>query len=232
MMSRSPLRIVLEMTVSLTIVALVVRGFVVMGLVVPVTVAGSSMSPTLLGSHYLFRCGECGREFPVGVDEVSAAARIACESCGRQAATAESEEPTGGDRLLIDRTAYLWREPRRWEVIVFRCPEEADRLCVKRVVGLPGETISFAGGELVVDGRPIRRPYTPSRSRLEIRSHDRPERLEPTGDPPVEQWGWRLRRGEFFVVGDNAALSDDSRNWFAGPGLDAKLLIGKPLGVR
>ena len=43
---------------------------------------------------------------------------------------------------------------------------------------------------------------------------------------------WRLGPAEFFVLGDNAAISDDSRSWLSGPGLDAKLLIGKPLGVR
>jgi hypothetical protein len=47
-----------------------------------------------------------------------------------------------------------------------------------------------------------------------------------------ETTSWRLGPTEFFVVGDNAAISDDSRSWLSGPGIDAKLLIGKPLGVR
>ena len=43
---------------------------------------------------------------------------------------------------------------------------------------------------------------------------------------------WRLATDEFFVLGDNAPVSDDSRSWLSGPGVEAKLLIGKPLGAR
>jgi hypothetical protein len=43
---------------------------------------------------------------------------------------------------------------------------------------------------------------------------------------------WRLGANQFFVLGDNAAISDDSRSWQHGPGLDARLLVGRPLGVR
>ena len=76
---------------------IVTHTWLVMGLVVPVTVAGSSMAPTL-------------------------------------------DEP---QRLLVDRTAFAWREPRRWEDrrLPFAAMRRAD-LCIKRVVGLPGETVA------------------------------------------------------------------------------------------
>jgi signal peptidase I len=52
---------------------------------------------------------------------------------------------------VIDRTAWGWREPRRWEPVVFRSPDDGE-LTVKRVVGLPGETIQLRAGDVWVDG--------------------------------------------------------------------------------
>lgn len=162
-----------RLAVAVTIAALVLHTWLVMGLVVPVTVSGSSMEPTLQPAQ----------------------------------------------RLIVDRTAFLFRPPRRWEIVVFRCPEAADRLCVKRVVGLPGESISFAGGHVLINGRPVR---PPSGRRYELRY----------GDHIHNPSGWRLGADDYFVLGDNGTISDDSRNWLTGPGLDGKLLLGRPMGVR
>src|SRR5262249_45013675 len=57
-----------------------------------------------------------------------------------------------GDRLLVDKTVYLWRPPRRWEMAVFHCPVDPDRPYVKRVAGLPGEAVQVRGGDLYVNG--------------------------------------------------------------------------------
>jgi signal peptidase I len=159
--------------VGVCLVALVTHTWLVMGLVVPVTVSGSSMAPTLQSTH----------------------------------------------RLLIDRTAFAFRGPQRWEVVVFRSPQDSRQLCVKRVVGLPGETVSLVEGDVLVDGKRVRKPYNIS---YEFRY----------GDHAIVREGLRLGPTEYFVLGDNAAISDDSRSWPAGPVLDAKLLVGKALGVR
>jgi signal peptidase I len=53
-----------------------------------------------------------------------------------------------GDRILVDKFAYDFAEPRRWDVVVFKYPEEAKTNYIKRLVGLPGETISIAGGDI------------------------------------------------------------------------------------
>jgi hypothetical protein len=52
------------------------------------------------------------------------------------------------------------------------------------------------------------------------------------GDEPRLREGWQLGPTEYFVLGDNGAISDDSRSWPTGPGIDEKLLIGRPIGVR
>jgi signal peptidase I len=183
-MNQTPFREAFRLLVGVLVAALVTHTWLLMGLIVPVMVAGSSMAPTLQDTH----------------------------------------------RLLIDRTAFAFRQPQRWEVVVFRSPEDARQLCVKRIVGLPGETVSMVHGKVLINGQLIGDPRDTD---YEIRYGDYPQKIAPAdgGNLAVHE-GWQLGPSEFFVLGDNAAISDDSRSWWAGPGLDAKLLVGRPLGIR
>ena len=102
---------------------------------------------------------------------------------------------------------------------MFHSPVPGGDLCVKRIVGLPGERIAIRDGKLFVDGEPAVAPTGLSfelRYQDDLRLHD----------------GWQLGPMEYFVLGDNSAVSDDSRSWPSGPGLDEKLLVGRPIGVR
>lgn len=218
-MLRIPIRHTIQFGVGLLVAALVLHTWLAMGLIVPVTVAGSSMAPTLVGPRQVFRCDACGDEFSIGLDELKFDAVTVCPRCGRRSVAATELSIRRGDRLIVDRTAYTFRNPRRWEVIVFRSPEVARQLCVKRVVGLPGETVRLADGNVWIDGHLIDNPRN---LKFNIRPGDRPQQA--TND-------WRLGPTEYFVVGDNEAISDDSRNWPRGGGLEAKLLVGKPIGV-
>ena len=220
MLSRLALRSTFQFGVGLFVAALVVHTWLAMGLIVPVTVAGSSMAPTLVGAHQDYRCDACGHEFAIGCDELALDAVSFCSQCGRRSAVAVGQAVRSGRRLIIDRTAFSFRAPRRWEVVVFHSPDDSSQLCVKRVVGLPGEMVSLADGDVWINGR---RTDNPRNAAFEIRPGDRPE---------LGADGWQLGPTEVFVLGDNGAISDDSRNWLAGCGLDAKLLVGKPLGVR
>jgi signal peptidase I len=216
-MSQSSFHAACRLVVGVCVVTLVTHTWLVMGLVVPVTVAGSSMAPTLRGPQRIYRCGQCRLEFPVALDPGTGEPVAVCPQCGRTAVKAVVDRR--GDRLIIDRTAFAFRQPRRWDLVVFRSPEDARQLCVKRVVGLPGETVALVDGGVLINGKLMPHPRGIT---YEIRC----------GDNTKMQHGWQLGPGEYFVLGDNAAISDDSRSWFAGPGLDAKLLIGRPLGVR
>jgi signal peptidase I len=212
------LRSICRLAVGVCLVALVMHTWLLMGLVVPVTVAGSSMVPTLNGPHLEYRCDGCQQAFVVGLDQTSAELAAECPTCGRLSDNVVSRD-LPGDRLLVDRTAFAFRSPRRWEVVVFRSPTDETALCVKRVVGLPGETVALAGGQLRIDGKPVAVPYE-----LQYRLR--------YGDDNRLGEGWQLGPEDYFVLGDNAEISDDSRNWPGRPALDAKLLVGKPLGVR
>ncbi len=219
-MPKSSLQAACRFAVGVGIIALVAHTWFLMGLVVPVTVAGSSMAPTLSGPRRLFRCDACQQEFAVGLDQLDRIEIADCPRCGASSRPIDAAI-LRGDRLLVDRTAYTFRGPRRWEVVVFRSPDDG-QLCIKRVAGLPGEKVSFAEGELRINGQPVPSPNGVS---YEVRAGDRLKLLS-------SQDGWHLNPHEYFVLGDNAAISDDSRSWLSGPGVDAKTLVGRPLGVR
>jgi signal peptidase I len=103
---------------------------------------------------------------------------------------------TSGERFLLNRFAYLHREPQRGELVVLKDPETGD-LIVKRIVGLPCETIIMQNDTaVIVNGHRLPEPYTaPS-----VRSN-----RSPLGKAVV------LARNHYFVLGDNRSLSVDSR---------------------
>ncbi len=217
-MPKSFLQTVCRLALGVAIVALLSHTWLVMGLIVPVTVSGSSMAPTLQGPHRNYRCSACQLHFAIGLDVLPADSMTVCPDCRIWSAAATSDV-LRGDRLFIDRTAFAFRAPQRWQVVVLHLPDNPQELCVKRIVGLPGELISLQEGKICIQGKPIAPPHG---IRYEIRY----------GDNQKLSSGWQLSPNEYFVLGDNAEISQDSRNWVAGPGIDAKMLLGRPLGVR
>lgn len=113
---------------------------------------------------------------------------------------------TGGssDRVIALRFLYRLVDPRRGDIVVFEAPEASERECasggafVKRIVGLPGETVEEHEGVLYVNGRKLREPYVA-----------RQNRGEGSGGP------WKVAEGHYFLVGDNRSMSCDSRRWGA-----------------
>ena len=83
--------------------------------------------------------------------------RAICLNCGERDVDLGAGWDWPGERVLIDRASLSFRAPRRWETLVFRCPERADTYCVKRVVGLPGETVEIRAGDVYINGQIARK---------------------------------------------------------------------------
>ena len=113
------------------------------------------------------------------------------------------------DRFLSNKTAYWFHKPERYDIIVFKPPAEAgsESDFVKRIIGLPGETVSVHGGVVYINDKPLTEPYiTPDRA------------------PIAEFNSFVVPEGNLFVMGDNRNNSADSRFW--GP-LTIKNIKGK-----
>ena len=113
-----------------------------------------------------------------------------------------------GQYVVVDKLSYLLGKPQRGDVIVFQYPLAPDKDYIKRVIGLPGETVSIGGGVVSVNGQPLNEPYIAT--------------------PPNLGGTWALSPAQYFVMGDNRNNSSDSRSW--GP-LERKYLIGKAVLV-
>jgi signal peptidase I len=172
------------------------------------SVSENSMAPTLLGRHVVGVCPSCGGPAYIpGTGPGPGEAREDLGICGRCRRTS-TVSADGGPVVSPDRLiAARFLRPGRWDLIVFRNPEDPSVVFVKRLVGLPGERVAIEGGDVWIDGRRIAKP--PELSGLAY-----------LADPAAEEkptWGpVRLGNDEFFVLGDFSRRSKDSRLWMAG----------------
>jgi len=146
------LRRTIEPLVVVLLAGLLIRTWFLEGLFVPVVVSGGSMAGALNGIHRVVVCGDCGRRFVCGSDIHPVAARAVCPNCGWIQNDLRSQPELDGDKLLIHKTIFQLRPIRRWEVVAFRHPDRAREVVVKRVAGLPGESVQIRDGDVYVDG--------------------------------------------------------------------------------
>jgi len=136
----------LESIVVAFILAFIFRAFVVEAFVIPT----GSMGPTLYGQHLECTCSDCGYTFAIGTDGAEDL-RTVCPNCG----LVQRVGPPvySGDRILVLKFLYDFEPPRRWDVIVFRNPNDPEENYIKRLIGLPGETVELVQGDVTINGR-------------------------------------------------------------------------------
>ena len=106
-----------------------------------------------------------------------------------------SMNPTlqNGEYVLVSRLSYKTGEPQRGDIIVFSFPVDQSQDLIKRVIGLPGETITIRNNEVLVNGKKLQEPYI--------------------AQSPVYSGEWTVGEGQLFVLGDNRNDSKDSHQW-------------------
>lgn len=106
-----------------------------------------------------------------------------------------------GDYLIVDQLSYRFDEPRRGEVVVFKYPRDPSKYFIKRIIGLPGETVSINKGIVTITNE------TTKTTLIE------PYVIYKSGGNGT----YSLGEHEYFVMGDNRPASSDSRVWGALP---------------
>lgn len=128
-----------------------------------------------------------------------------------------SMEPNFEDReyLVIDELSYYFRKPQRGEAIVFRYPRDPRQFFIKRIIGLPGETLEVRNGKVRVSNAEYPEGFT-----LEELY------LDPPSKPTRPEFEITLTDDEYYVLGDNREFSSDSRVWGA---LKQDLIVGRAM---
>lgn len=111
--------------------------------------------------------------------------------------------------VLVNKIAYLFHPPERGDVIVFHYPLDTNQDFIKRVIGLPGDVITTDATNVWVNGVQLKEPYISKKA-------------NPSGNT------WKVPPNQYFVLGDNREVSDDSRIWGFVP---RDFIVGKAVLV-
>lgn len=172
----------IESVIVAVILAFLFRAFVAEAFVIPT----GSMAPTLQGRHMDVVCPQCGHQYRTGASvennelgpprgEVT---RTRCPICRYAMGLSKDHDANhksfNGDRILVSKFAYQLVQPQRWDVIVFKYPGEAKVNYIKRLIGLPGETIRIRHGDIfVLDRATANESFNPQRFSIARKSPDK-----------------------------------------------------------
>jgi signal peptidase I len=183
---------------------LVLRPYLVETFVIPT----NSMAPTILGRHWQGKCTKCGEPaFCSPSLDFTGSPQMICSRFHVSQPQNFDRRVHQGDRIV----AAKFLRPDRWDIVVFRFPENPSVLFAKRLVGLPGETIEIRDGCVLANGKKLTPP--PSVQGIEYLSEVEIYRGTVWGSASHPA---KLGKDEYFVLGDFSAQARDSRLWERG----------------
>ena len=198
---RGGLRALLDVILCLYIAVILFRTFEVEGYII----STGSMAPSLLGFHKRVACPSCGYPFAFGIspeagifagDTTEGQWRrdggrpgdVRCPNCGQDLIDAREIPPNYGDQLLVQKNVYEFRPPRRWEVVVLKNPARPNPPFVKRIVGLPHESVQIIDGDIYANGQICRKSLDQQRAvRISVFDND-----HLPNDPPQGRGDWLI----------------------------------------
>lgn len=198
------------------VLAFVLRAFMIEAFVIPT----GSMAPRLMGEHWDLTCPSCGYDYAFGYSPPATMQKQSpnrgekinpvgnrCPNCGNTDSI--KEYVNGGDRVLVLKYLYQFHPPEPWDVVVFKNPQNNRENYIKRLIGLPGETIEIVHGDIYYkasDEAPWqirRKPQGAQEAMWQIVFDNdyRPseESSAPKWDGVVERWD-RRQGGRVFVL--------------------------------
>lgn len=216
----------IESIVVAVILALLFRTFEAEAFVIPT----GSMAPSLQGQHRDINCDQCGYLYQTGASQESSTYALKdrrynssafCPICQYKTTMSDKKadhNSNSGDRILVNKFVYDFSEPQRFDVIVFKNPNNGKQNYIKRLIGLPGEFLIVENGDIfaVVTSKSgiskreiIRKPSQKLRAMLQLidDTHYIPQKMHDAG--------WPLRWQQW-------SLTDGESGW------DATLTSGKP----
>ena len=138
----------------------------------------------------------------------------------------ESMETTimTGDHIFGNRLIYNFRDPERYDIVIFRYPDNEEQLFIKRIIGLPGETVEIRDGQVYINGSdtPLSDDFCTYDVSDDIPGTDPGRNTEETGGGTIYQ----IPEDCYFMLGDNRDHSKDSRYW-DNPFVQRKKILGK-----
>ena len=163
------LRSAIDLALGFVIAVILLRTFILEGYLI----STGSMAPGLRGFHRRIACPSCRYDFAFGIafdDSVDSNSPViaepdgsrryaTCPNCGQINIDVSGVPNSHGDQLLVQKHVYDFRQPRRWEVVVFRNPASPGEAFVKRVTGLPGDRIQVINGDVFIDGQIARKDF-------------------------------------------------------------------------
>jgi len=159
-----------EWLITAFILAFVFRAFVMEAFRIPT----GSMADTLMGAHFRLRCPECGYKYEYGFvptsplyglpedtippGPVQIGQQTRCPNCGYFTPAGKVMPVANGDRILVLKCIYQFKDPKRWDVVVFKNPINPSENYIKRLIGLPGDRIEIIDGDIYINGLIARKP--------------------------------------------------------------------------
>jgi len=132
-----------------------------------------------------------------------------------------------GDHILVNKFIYYFKDPQRGDILVFKYPKDKKRDFIKRVVGLPGDTLEIRDKGVYINGSPLDESYAVFKDSENIFNKNHPAYYIDPYARNRDNFGPKvIPENNYFMMGDNRDFSQDSRYWGF---LDRELIEGKAL---